>query len=91
LHIRCPGCGSEISICTDPEEGCYDVEFGARRTRRFGAKRVKVEGDEDENEEEWEEVEYDVIQRLEEKAVDAKTDMAVADALDSIRIQNARV
>ncbi|KAI9723030.1 MAG: hypothetical protein M1812_001479 [Candelaria pacifica] len=71
----------------------YTCEKGAKRN--FEVWRSKNEGDDDENEEERldrleKEEEKNTMQELEVKTLDAKREMAIADALDEIRTRNAR-
>ncbi|THZ08980.1 DUF572-domain-containing protein [Aureobasidium pullulans] len=80
LYIRCTGCSSEICFKTDPKNTGYICEKGAVR-----------------NYEPWRSVETedlkegtDVMAAVENKMVDAKTEMAIADALDETRTRNAR-
>ncbi|KAF7543134.1 hypothetical protein G7Z17_g10987 [Cylindrodendrum hubeiense] len=99
LHIRCTRCSSEITIRTDPKSNDYMVVKGA--VRNMEPWRNKVAEDETVDErldrlerEEAEaagEEEKNAMADLEAKNVDARREMAAADALDEIRQRNARI
>jgi len=96
FYIRCTRCSAEITFKTDPKNMDYTCERGAKRN--FEVWRSKDgEGGEGETEEERldrleaeEEMERNAMVELETKTVDAKREMAIADALDEIRTRNAR-
>lgn len=93
FYIRCTRCSSEITFKTDPKNQDYTCERGAKRNTEPWRKV----GDEAETDEqrldrlEMEEEERNAMQELEAKTVDAKREMAIADALDEIRTRNARM
>ncbi|KAI1853758.1 hypothetical protein JX265_003908 [Neoarthrinium moseri] len=91
FYIRCTRCSAEIVFKTDPKNGDYACERGAKRNVepwRTG----REETDEERLERlEKEEEERNAMVELEAKTVDAKREMAVADALDEIRVRNARL
>jgi len=92
FYIRCTRCSGEITFKTDPKNMDYECEKGAKRN--FEPWRTQ-EGKEESEEErldrlEREEAERDAMGELEGKMVDAKREMAIADALDEIRTRNAR-
>ncbi|KAG6356805.1 hypothetical protein INS49_014679 [Diaporthe citri] len=93
FYIRCTRCSSEITFKTDPKNQDYTCERGAKRNTEPWRKV----GDEAETDEqrldrlEQEEEERNAMEELEAKTIDAKRDMAVADALDEIRTRNARM
>ncbi|MCJ1484183.1 hypothetical protein MMC06_004351 [Schaereria dolodes] len=94
FYIRCTRCSGEITFKTDPKNMDYTCEKGAKRN--FEVWRT-AEGDKDnETEEERldrlerEEEERNAMVELETKTLDAKREMAIADALDEIRTRNAR-
>ncbi|KAL8736623.1 MAG: hypothetical protein Q9181_002300, partial [Wetmoreana brouardii] len=96
FYIRCTRCSGEITFKTDPRNMDYECERGARRNFevwRQGAGDGK-ETDEERldrlEREEHEEEEKSAMEELEAKVVDAKQEMAIADALDEIRTRNAR-
>lgn len=91
FYIKCTRCSGEICFKTDPRNNDYSCERGAKRSTepwRVGREETDEERlDRLEKEEE----ERDAMVELEAKTVDAKREMAVADALDEIRTRNARV
>ncbi|KAI0119992.1 DUF572-domain-containing protein [Nemania sp. FL0031] len=90
FYIKCTRCSAEICFRTDPKHNDYACERGAKRNTepwRVGREETDEERlDRLEKEEE----ERDAMVELEAKTVDAKREMAVADALDEIRTRNAR-
>lgn len=92
FYIRCTRCSGEITFKTDPKNMDYECERGAKRN--FEPWRIGSGKEETEEERldrlEREEEEKDKMVELETKTVDAKREMAVADALDEIRTRNAR-
>lgn len=93
FYIRCTRCSGEITFKTDPKNMDYECERGAKRN--FEPWREAKLNEESEEERldriEREEAERDAMKELETKVLDAKTEMAIADALDEIRSKNARV
>jgi len=94
FYIRCTRCSAGITFKTDPKNMDYECERGAKRNtepwRMNGA--GKQESDEERLDRlEREEEEKNAMQELETKTLDAKREMAVADALDEIRTRNARL
>ncbi|KAI3401001.1 hypothetical protein diail_706 [Diaporthe ilicicola] len=93
FYIRCTRCSSEITFKTDPKNQDYTCERGAKRNTEPWRK-VEDESETDEqrlDRLEKEEEERNAMEELEAKTIDAKRDMAVADALDEIRTRNARM
>ncbi|KAK0305007.1 Pre-mRNA-splicing factor cwf16 [Friedmanniomyces endolithicus] len=92
FYIRCTRCSAEITFKTDPKHMDYECEKGAKRN--FEVWRERVLGEETDEERldrlEREESERDKMVELERKTDDARTEMAVADALDERRMVNAR-
>ena len=93
FYIRCTRCSAEITFKTDPKNMDYECERGARRNfemwrQNDGGKKETDEERLDRLEREGEE--RSAMEELEMKVVDAKQEMAVADALDEIRTRNAR-
>ena len=93
FYIRCTRCSAEIAFKTDPKNMDYECERGARRN--FEPWRQQGGGPQETDEErldrlEQEAAEVDAMDQLEGKMVDAKREMAIADALDEIRSRNAR-
>lgn len=92
FYICCPSCSSEICFKTDPKNMDYECEKGARRNFEPWREAKLAEETEEERLDrlEREEAEKDVMAEVEKKQLDAKTEMAIADALDDIRSRNAR-
>jgi Saf4/Yju2 protein len=91
FYFRCPGCSGEISFKTDPKNMDYEAESGAQRNfEPWREGRIEETDEERLQRLEAEELDIDPMQDLEAKMHDAQRDMAVADALDEIRAQNAR-
>jgi hypothetical protein len=83
----------QITFKTDPKNMDYQCERGAKRNTEPW--RMNGGGKQESDEErldrlEREEEEKNAMQELETKTLDAKREMAVADALDEIRTRNAR-
>ncbi|TLS28964.1 hypothetical protein PpBr36_01611 [Pyricularia pennisetigena] len=98
FYIKCTRCSGEIRFRTDPANQDYVCETGAHRNTdpwKRGAGGDAVAPDETDEERldrlEHEEEERNAMVELEAKTVDAKREMAVADALDEIRTRNARI
>jgi Saf4/Yju2 protein len=93
FYIRCTKCSAEICFKTDPKHLDYECEKGA--TRNFEPWREAKLAEETEEERldrlEREEAERDKMADLEAKTLDTKTELAIADALDEIRMRNARI
>ncbi|KAH8805979.1 CWC16 protein [Xylogone sp. PMI_703] len=93
FYIRCTRCSSEITFKTDPKNMDYVCERGAKRNTepwRMNGGGVQETDEERLDRLEREEEEKNAMQELETKTLEAKTEMAVADALDEIRTRNAR-
>jgi hypothetical protein len=102
FYIRCTRCSAEITFKTDPKNMDYTCERGAKRNTepwRDTAKMEEVnETDEErldrlerEEAEENELQERNAMEELEQRMMDSKREMQVADALDEIRVRNARI
>lgn len=93
FYIRCTRCSSEVTFRTDPKNQDYTCERGAKRSTEPWRRGVdEAETDEQRLDRlEREEEERNAMEELEAKTVDAKREMAVADALDEIRTRNARL
>lgn len=91
FYIRCTRCSAEITFKTDPKNMDYECERGAKRNFEVWREAKLAEETEEERLDrlQREEEERDVMKELEGKVVDAKTEMAIADALDEIRVRNA--
>ncbi|OCL02597.1 DUF572-domain-containing protein [Glonium stellatum] len=93
FYIRCTRCSGEITFKTDPKNMDYECEKGAKRNFEPWREAKLAEETEEERLDrlEREEAERDAMAELEVKTLDAKTEMAIADALDEIRTRNARL
>ncbi|KAJ5469901.1 hypothetical protein N7530_007258 [Penicillium desertorum] len=102
FHIRCTRCSGEITFRTDPKNNDYQCERGAKRN--FEVWRDETdEKYNDETEQQTldrlerehgakeEQLERDKMAELEDKMLDSKREMQIADALDEIRTRNARI
>ncbi|KDN38094.1 DUF572-domain-containing protein [Tilletiaria anomala UBC 951] len=94
FYIKCPQCSAEITFKTDPKNTDYTAEHGA--SRNFEPWRV-TEDQEDKNAdplahlaEEEEEEELDPMKALEQRTLESKREMEIADMLQDIRTRNAR-
>ena len=100
FFIRCTRCSAEIIFKTDPRNQNYVCERGGKRNtdpwkRGLGDDPTRGETDDQRlgrlERETAEEEERNAMAELEAKTVDAKREMAIADALDEIRSRNARI
>ncbi|KAK3078060.1 hypothetical protein LTS18_008542 [Coniosporium uncinatum] len=86
FYIKCPECKAEVAFRTDPESAGYLCEKGAERVGRVeGSRKVGVE-----EEEIGEQNEDDRMAEVETRRDDAVVNLREADALDEIRLRNAR-
>ncbi len=92
FYIRCTRCSAEITFKTDPKNMDYTCERGAKRNFEVWRESKLAEETEEERLDrlEKEESERDAMKELEQKTLDAKTEMAIADALDDVRTRNAQ-
>ncbi|KAL8363880.1 hypothetical protein RB601_009572 [Gaeumannomyces tritici] len=107
FYIKCTRCSTQISFRTDPANQDYVCERGAKRNTDPWKRGLGGDSDgdgaappEDETDEarldrleqeHAEEEERNAMAELEAKTVDARREMAVADALDELRTRNARI
>lgn len=93
FYIRCTRCSAEITFKTDPKNQDYTCERGAKRSTEPWRQAVDDTETDDQRLDRLalEEEERNAMEELEAKTVDAKREMAVADALDEIRTRNARM
>ncbi|SMQ53520.1 unnamed protein product [Zymoseptoria tritici ST99CH_1A5] len=91
FYIRCTRCSAEITFKTDPKNMDYTCEKGAKRNFEPWREAKLAEETEEERLDRIakEEEERDAMKDLEKKTLDAKTEMAIADALDDVRHRNA--
>lgn len=83
LFIRCTACSSEIAFDTDFKNGDYKDAKGARRNFEPWRNFKHTQETEDEGKQ-------DALTNTEVKATSAKREIAIANALDEIMMQNAR-
>lgn len=91
FYIRCTRCSAEITFKTDPKNMDYECEKGAKRNFEPWREAKLAEETEEERLDRIarQEEERDAMKDLEKKTLDAKTEMAIADALDDVRERNA--
>ena len=95
FYIKCPKCSAEITFKTDPKNTDYAAEHGA--SRNFEPWKVAEPTDEDADplahlieEEERQGEELDPMKALEQRTLESKREMDIADALQDLRTRNAR-
>ena len=89
FYVRCPQCGSEITFKTDPKNADYVSEQGAKRNfepwreeeQVTEAMKIKRQLEEENN----------PLKALENKAIDSKREIDIAEGLDELRTVNARL
>ena len=89
FYVRCPQCGAEITFKTDPQNADYVSEHGAKRNfepwreeeQITEAMKIKRQLEEENN----------PLKALENKAIDSKREIDIAEGLDEIRTGNARL
>lgn len=89
FYVRCPQCGSEITFKTDPKNADYVAEQGAKRNfepwreeeQITEAMKIKRQLEEENN----------PLKALENKAIDSKREIDIAEGLDELRTVNARL
>jgi len=103
FYIRCTRCSGEITFKTDPKNMDYTCERGAKRNFEVWRKTDEEVEESDEarldrlerDEAEMAGVEAETgkskMEELESRTEEARTEMRIADALDEIRMKNARV
>jgi hypothetical protein len=89
FHIRCTRCSAEIIFKTDPQNADYIAEVGAQRNIEPWREQADQKVLEEEEMKRIEE-EENPMTKLEQKTVDSKREMEIMDALDEIRLRNAR-
>ncbi|KAI8322611.1 DUF572-domain-containing protein [Martensiomyces pterosporus] len=88
FYIRCQRCAAEITFKTDPENLNYKVEKGAQRN--FEPWREEKALNEELQQQKEEEEENNPIKALENRTEESRREMEILDALDDIRMQNAK-
>ncbi|KAL9617626.1 MAG: hypothetical protein Q9160_007592 [Pyrenula sp. 1 TL-2023] len=101
FYIRCTRCSGEITFKTDPKNMDYTCERGAKRNFepwRDAKGKEMQETDEErldrlqqEEADEQELQQRNAMAELEQKTMESKKEMQIADALDEIRTRNARI
>jgi DNA-directed RNA polymerase subunit RPC12/RpoP len=89
FYVRCPQCGSEITFKTDPKNADYVAELGAKRN--FEPWREEAKESEAMKIKRALEEEHNPLKALENKAIDSKREIDIAEGLDEIRTVNARL
>lgn len=89
FYVRCPQCAAEITYTTDPQNMGYAPESGA--TRNFEPWREAKEEEEREKKRKMLEELHNPMRALEMRTYDAKRGMEIVEALDEIRMRNARL
>lgn len=89
FYVRCPQCGAEITFKTDPKNADYVSEHGAKRN--FEPWREEEQVTEAMKIKRRLEEENNPLKALENKAIDSKREIDVAEGLDEIRTVNARL
>mmetsp|Transcript_15732 Transcript_15732/g.54651 ORF Transcript_15732/g.54651 Transcript_15732/m.54651 type:complete len:196 (-) Transcript_15732:70-657(-) len=88
FYMKCITCGSQFTICTDPQRGDYTAESGV--TRNYEPWREKEETEEEYNKRKEEEEKVDSMKALENRTMASKRQMDIMDGLEEIQAQNAR-
>ncbi|KAJ2706075.1 Pre-mRNA-splicing factor cwf16 [Coemansia sp. IMI 203386] len=88
FYIRCQRCAAEITFKTDPEKLNYEVEKGAQRN--FEPWREENQINRELKKAKEEEEENNPIKVLENRTEQSRREMEIMDALDEIRMQNAK-
>ncbi|KND04878.1 uncharacterized protein SPPG_00576 [Spizellomyces punctatus DAOM BR117] len=88
FYIKCPRCSGEITFKTDPKNADYVAEHGAQRN--FEPWRDDAAVLEDRKTERAEAEENNPMKALENRTLDSKREMDILDALDEIRMRNAK-
>ncbi|KAJ3168114.1 hypothetical protein HDU87_001229 [Geranomyces variabilis] len=88
FYIRCPRCSGEITFKTDPQKADYVAEHGA--VRNFEPWRDDDDANEAHRALRAAAEENNPMKALENRTLDSKREMDILDALDEIRMRNAR-
>jgi len=88
FYIKCLRCNAEITFKTDPQNSDYTAEHGC--SRNFEPWRDKEQKEEALNDAKEEEEKNDAMKKLENVTKDSKREMDILDALDEVRMINAR-
>lgn len=88
FYIRCTRCNAEITFKTDPRNSDYTAEHGC--ARNFEPWRDKEKKEDALNDAKDKEESEDAMKKLENVTKDSKREMDILDALDEVRMLNAR-
>lgn len=88
FYIRCTRCNAEITFKTDPRNSDYTAELGC--ARNFEPWRDKEKKEDELNAAKDKEESEDAMKKLENVTRDSKREMDILDALDEVRMLNAR-
>ncbi|KAI8919292.1 coiled-coil domain-containing protein 94 [Powellomyces hirtus] len=88
FYIRCPRCSGEITFKTDPQKADYVAEHGA--VRNFEPWRDDDDATEAARASRAAAEENNPMAALENRTLDSKREMDILDALDEIRMRNAK-
>eukprot|EP01133_Synstelium_polycarpum_P009725 gene9725-11355_t len=87
FYLRCKKCAAELAIRTDPQNSEYICESGA--TRNYEPWK-ETDEEKAERQTKEEEEDGDAMKALENRTIDSKREMEMMDALDELRVLNAR-
>ncbi len=90
FYIKCTQCARSITFLTDPENGDYEMEDGAKRNFESWKKDKGDAGDKGEEGEGDKEVKENTIEALEERVMASRREMKDMDELEEIRALNDR-
>lgn len=95
FYIKCTRCTSEITFRTDPKNTDYAAEHGATRNFEPWRENDKPKADVNKitiimSDEEEDEPEIDPMKALEQRTIESQREMEIMDALQDIRMRNAR-
>ncbi|KAJ3188378.1 protein CWC16 [Gaertneriomyces sp. JEL0708] len=88
FYIKCPKCSAEITFKTDPKNADYLAEHGAQRN--FEPWRDEAAAEDSVKAERAQAEENNPMKALENRTLDSKREMDILDALDEIRMRNAK-
>lgn len=87
FYFRCPSCLNEITFKTDPQRSGYEVEMGA--TRNYEPWKAKAD-EEALQKKEREEVDADVMKKLERQSREGKVNEDMAEVIEELRVRNSQ-
>lgn len=89
FYIKCPLCAAEICYKTDPGKADYAIERGAKRN--FEPWREERREEEEAKTRRMLEELHNPMKALENKTFDSKRELQINEALDELRLRNARL